>query len=70
MLKQHRALKAVDGSNMIKRQGKITYMFSTNANVFPLRFCLTHPPPPAGNTLNGKLVERYRERKHCFTLTL
>jgi hypothetical protein len=25
-------------------RGKITYMFSANANVFPFRFRLTHPP--------------------------
>ncbi len=25
-------------------RGKITYTFSANANVFPFRFCLTHPP--------------------------
>jgi hypothetical protein len=25
-------------------RGKIKYTFSANANVFPFRFCLTHPP--------------------------
>jgi len=25
-------------------RGKITYTFSANANEFPFRFCLTHPP--------------------------
>ncbi len=45
------------------------YTFSANANVFPFCFRLTHPPTPAGNTLNRKLAERYGERKRCFTLT-
>ncbi len=40
-------------------RGKLTYTFSANANVLSISAAypppprLTHPPPPAGNTLNG-----------------
>jgi hypothetical protein len=37
-------LKIPHGYVLKRGRGKITYTFSTNANVFPFRFRLTHPP--------------------------